>query len=269
MNKKIKVMHLIWSMGDGGAQRIVLNYLKEFQNDDDMELKLYVYSAPTNSLYDREIKEQSYDVEYLNNPQSRIKIPVVRWPFNRRIEAKAWQEAIRRYAPDIVHVHISGLLRATLKAIDAEKIPVRFDTLHSNPKRYSGTMLRTIKRAFLYKGVIPICVTNEQVNIAKKHYGITNYEMVYNGVDFKKICSEKISVYEARKNLGIPENAFVVLGVGRLSPIKNFPLLIEAFRVLVKQNNKSLLLIAGEGGERKKLERLADRLRITDKVFFL
>lgn len=269
MNKKIKVMHLIWSMGDGGAQRIVLNYLRDFQNDPDIEMKLFVYNIPTNSCYDREIKEKKYNVKYLNNPRSRITVPAVRWPFNRRIEKQTWRKAIREYGPDIVHVHISGLLNVTLKAIVEEKVPVCFDTLHSNPKRYTGRTLRTIKKAFQAEGVIPICVTNEQAEIAKEHYGIHNYEVIYNGVDFEQIRASKISAAEARKKLGIPEDAYVVLGAGRLSPIKNFPLLMKAFRTLAEKNGKAVLLIAGEGEDRDKLEKLADKLRIGDKVFFL
>lgn len=44
MQKKIKVMHMIWSMGDGGAQQVVINYLRDFNNDPDIEIKLYVYT---------------------------------------------------------------------------------------------------------------------------------------------------------------------------------------------------------------------------------
>ena len=49
MQKKIKVMHMIWSMGDGGAQQVVINYLRDFNNDPDIEIKLYVYTKPTTS----------------------------------------------------------------------------------------------------------------------------------------------------------------------------------------------------------------------------
>ena len=68
MQKKIKVMHMIWSMGDGGAQQVVINYLRDFNNDPDIEIKLYVYTKPTTSKYDLEIKREGYNVVYLNNP---------------------------------------------------------------------------------------------------------------------------------------------------------------------------------------------------------
>ena len=46
--KRIKVMSLIWSMGDGGAQQVIINYLRDFCNDPDIEFKVYVYTKPTN-----------------------------------------------------------------------------------------------------------------------------------------------------------------------------------------------------------------------------
>lgn len=269
MNDRIKVMHLIWSMGDGGAQRIVLNYLRDFQDDADIELRLFVYNYPTDSCYDREIKQKHYNVEYLNYPRSKVRIPIIRWPFNRRIARKAWQRAIREYRPDIVHVHISELLNVTLKPIIRENVPIRFDTLHSDPRRYTGWTLRTIKRAFLSEHVIPVCVTNEQTLLAREHYGISEWEVLHNGVDFKQIRKDSIPVCKARKICGLPEDAFVVIGVGRLTPIKNFPLLLRAFAILSETNPKAVLAIAGEGEERKKLEETADGLGIRDRVFFL
>lgn len=269
MSDKIRVMHLIWSMGDGGAQRIVLNYLRDFQDDADIELKLFVYNHPTDSYYDREIKKEHYNVEYLNYPRSKVRIPIIRWPFNRRIAKKAWQKAIREYKPDIVHVHISELLNVTLKPIIKENVPIRFDTLHSDPRRYTGWTLRIIKRAFLAEHVIPVCVTKEQVAIARAHYGISKWEVLHNGVDFKQLRKERISVCEARKICGLPEDAFIVIGVGRLTSIKNFPLLIQSFKILSGENPKAILAIAGEGEERKKLEEITNELGIIGKVFFL
>lgn len=62
MRKKIKVMHMIWSMGDGGAQQVVINYLRDFNNDSDIDFRVYVYTKPTISKYDKEIEEKKFNV---------------------------------------------------------------------------------------------------------------------------------------------------------------------------------------------------------------
>jgi glycosyltransferase involved in cell wall biosynthesis len=57
----------------------------------------------------------------------------------------------------------------------------------------------------------------------------------------------------------------VILGVGRLCRIKNFPLLIKAL-ALVRQKFEARLVILGEGKHRAKLTDLAVRLEIGDAV---
>jgi glycosyltransferase involved in cell wall biosynthesis len=57
----------------------------------------------------------------------------------------------------------------------------------------------------------------------------------------------------------------IILGVGRLTPQKNFRLLIEAFSI-VKQHRDARLVILGEGAERPVLEAFARQNGIQDSV---
>lgn len=268
-NEKIKVMNLIYGMNDGGAEHVVLNYLRDFKDDPDIDFRLYVYLNPNQSECNTAIKNEGLNAIYLDNPLSRVKIPIIRGPFNRIIRRKTWQKAINEFKPDIVHVHISELLDQTLIPIIRENVPVRFDTLHSNPYRYKGHKLRTIKRAFHKENIIPICLTNTQALQAKDHYGITNYEILRNGIDIDKVVSKQVSRCDARKALGIDENSRVVLGVGRLHEIKRYDLLIKAFAEALKRNNNMILLIAGKGECESSLKALVNELGISNKVSFL
>ena len=267
--KKIKVMNMIWSMRDGGAQQVIINYLRNFHNDPDIELKLYVYTKPTDSKYDREITEKGYNVTYLNNPRTKIQIPYVKRYFQRSISRKVWEKAISEYNPDIVHIHISALLDATMPGIIKNNIPVRFDTLHSSPFRYTGRIKRIISNAFQKEGVIPICVTEAQVKEAKEWYGITKYEVVRNGVDIEEIKAKCCPKIEARKEFGLSADSFVVIGVGRLNPIKKYDLLIDSFAEVKEKKPKAVLLFAGDGVEKEKLQHKAKELGISESVKFL
>lgn len=269
MKRKIKVMHMIWSMGDGGAQQVIINYLRDFYNDPDVEFRLYVYTKPTISKYDREIAEKGYNVVYLNNPRTRVQIPYIKRFFQSHISQKVWNKAIEEYNPDIVHVHISALLSATMPGILKNNIPVRFDTLHSSPYRYTGRLKRIISNAFQHQKVIPICVTEAQVTEAKEWYGITNYEIVRNGVDIERIRKKCCSKHDGRESLGIEDNSFVIIGVGRLNPIKKFDLLIEAYSKVYQIKKNSVLVIAGDGGEKDRLVRLVKKLGLERSVKFL
>ena len=267
--KKIKVMNLIWTMGDGGAQQIVLNYLRAFQNDPDIDFRVYVYTGPTNSKYDREIKENNYPVVYLNYPKTKVQIPYIRRFFQPAVSKKHWEAAIAEFQPDIVHVHVSDLLADTLPGILKANVPVRFDTLHSSPYRYKGKLRQIISDAFQNRNVIPVCLTEEQVAAAREWYGISDYELVRNGLDRDALRKSCCSRQEAREHFGLDPETFVVIGVGRLDPIKNFTLLIEAFAEIHRVRPDAKLLFAGEGSEKEKLSRLVREKSLTDHVTFL
>lgn len=269
MKRKIKVLSLIWSMGAGGAQQVLINYLRDFQNDDDIEFKVCVFTKPTTSKYDKEIKEKGYYVEYMNDPQSIVKIPYIKRWFNLPVAKNAWQNQIEKYKPDIVHVHISSLLVATMPGIMRNNVPVRFDTLHSSPYRYKGNEKKIIVDAFQKEGVIPICVTEAQVKEAKEWYGITKYEVVRNGVDIEEIKAKCCPKIEARKEFGLSADAFVIIGVGRLNPIKKYDLLIDSFAEVKERKPNAVLLFAGDGVEKKKLQHKAKELGISESVKFL
>ncbi|NEE25773.1 glycosyltransferase, partial [Streptomyces sp. SID7982] len=70
---------------------------------------------------------------------------------------------------------------------------------------------------------------------------------------------------EVRGALEIPEDAFVVGGVGRLVPGKRFDVLIRAVAALPEAR----LLLAGDGPEAGALRALALRLGAVDRIRFL
>lgn len=267
--KKIKVMTLIYNMYNGGAQKIVLNYLRDFKDDSDIDFKVFTYKMSNLSYCDEIIKKEGLNVEYLDVPQTKFNIPRLRKPFLHRIARKTWNKAIIEFKPDIVHVHITPFLEDTLDSIIDCNVPIRFDTLHSNPLRFKGYILKVIRRAFQKEHFIPVCVTKEQSQVAKGYYGFETYEIVYNGVNIEEIKSKIISREEARKKYRLSKNTYIVLGVGRLEKIKRFDILIESFAKLHKIKKDSILILAGDGVERKRLEQLAYKLNVVDSVLFL
>jgi glycosyltransferase involved in cell wall biosynthesis len=77
---------------------------------------------------------------------------------------------------------------------------------------------------------------------------------------------------EARARLGLPPEAFVIAGIGRLVPVKGFDLLVEALAEVVARVPQTHLLLIGDGAQRGALQAraaelgVADRLHITGSV---
>jgi glycosyltransferase involved in cell wall biosynthesis len=57
-----------------------------------------------------------------------------------------------------------------------------------------------------------------------------------------------------------------MVSIGRLAPEKNWPTLIQAAALVLKENPQFRLVLIGDGQERKNLEDLAKELRIQKRV---
>jgi glycosyltransferase involved in cell wall biosynthesis len=64
------------------------------------------------------------------------------------------------------------------------------------------------------------------------------------------------------------KSGFTLLYVGRLAPVKNHPLLLNAFRAALSTMPDLRLWMVGDGSERVKLESLATELGIAEQVAF-
>ncbi|HZP17583.1 MAG TPA: glycosyltransferase, partial [Terriglobales bacterium] len=82
--------------------------------------------------------------------------------------------------------------------------------------------------------------------------------VVYNGVDASEFAPTEETA-----------SPVTVLSVGNLIPVKGHDLLLRAFARVTSQFDDCRLVIIGEGPERRKLDQLAHRLRISERVRFL
>jgi len=76
---------------------------------------------------------------------------------------------------------------------------------------------------------------------------------IYNGVDAARF-RPGASVGRIRRDLGLPERAFVVTICGRLDPIKDHPTLFRAVRELRNRRPEVQLWVVGDGPERATLD---------------
>jgi glycosyltransferase involved in cell wall biosynthesis len=69
-----------------------------------------------------------------------------------------------------------------------------------------------------------------------------------------------------RRELGLPVDQAVVLGVGRLAGVKQFDRLVTGFAVACARGLEARLVLAGDGPERANLERLIATYGVQDRV---
>lgn len=116
-----------------------------------------------------------------------------------------------------------------------------------------------------------VVAPTQKVETVLKSYGLRNpIHVVPSGIALEQ-HKQRISEEERKRRraeLGIPEDALVLLNLGRLGTEKNLTEIIELFAVARSQNSKLKLLIVGDGPARKDLETTAERLGVAENVIF-
>jgi glycosyltransferase involved in cell wall biosynthesis len=90
-------------------------------------------------------------------------------------------------------------------------------------------------------------------------------ELEADGVEGVEVIPNGVPVRAARPPLGSPPR---IAYAGRLVPEKGVDLLLEAFKIVLSRLPQARLIVAGEGPERPRLERLAGELGLGRRVAF-
>ncbi len=88
-------------------------------------------------------------------------------------------------------------------------------------------------------------------------------------VDYDRFAQCTVSRVQARQILNVPSDGIIFGTVGRLTPTKGLPYLIDAFCIVREQIPTARLVLLGDGSDRMQLERQAGETRHGDAIHFL
>jgi len=201
-------------------------------------------------------------------PMVRSISPATDWGHRRQLEA-----LLREVEPDIVHTHSSKAGVLGRSASLATGIGARvhtphtfaflFDAMFSAHKRF---LFRRIEAHYARRTHRMIAVSNgeSQTMISSGVVPAASVRVVPNGVDMSRWSSV---APVKRAQLGIPDDALIVLVAGLLNSAKGQDLAIQALQMVASPNIH--LVIAGDGNDLPMLEALAGELGVNDRVHFL
>lgn len=223
--------------------------------------------------------EQERDVDAKNILQQLNvtihQIDIARSPFSmRNLNAYRQLKALMQQEQfDLVDCHtpMGGVL-ARLAAKATKTVPVLY-TAHGF-HFYKGCPLQnrliyeTIER-WLARYTDGLITINEEDYQAAKSFHLRGkaYKIPGVGIDVKGIHDLKVDRAQKRRELGVPEDAFVMLSVGDLNANKNHSTAIKAFAKADIPN--SYYLICGEGELRNELGSLAEKLGVSQRIRLL
>jgi glycosyltransferase involved in cell wall biosynthesis len=232
-----RVLHVIPSLGQGGAERVLASLLRCQRSSVDHHILSLLSDAPFFNF-------DAQGIETLG--LSRDSAPV-------RALGKVYhlRRHVNRIAPDIVHGWLyHGNAFSVGGALSGIPIvwSIHNTTLSASKSKRSTRLLDRFCAAL--SGRIParIVYCSETARLVHEQSGYSPDRglIIYNGVDLLAFQFDAQRRAELRRALGLPEDEFVVGSIGRYDAQKNHPLVVEAFAGLARVA-KARLLLAGAG----------------------
>ncbi|MFL1902887.1 glycosyltransferase [Streptomyces tauricus] len=250
----MKALHVITGLGVGGAEQ---------------QLRLLVRNLPVDC-----------DVVTLTNPGAvaeglvadGVRVTHLGIQGNRDLAAlPRLARLIRRGRYDVVHTHLYRACVYGRAAARLAGVRAVVATEHSlGDSQMEGRRLTPGVRALylaserLGRSTVAVSPT---VAERLRRWGVPGprIEVVPNGIDVDRFRFDAARRESTRRRLGLPQGAYVVGGVGRLTAGKRFEVLVRA---LAELPDDVWLLLVGGGPEESVLRRAAQRTGVADRVLF-
>lgn len=185
---------------------------------------------------------------------------------------KAVRQLIKRYRPDVVYCHSSkggGIGRLAAIGLGVKVL--------YNPHGWAFSMKGSKVKSLIYLFIEKVLahVTDQFVMISnyekmlavQRHVGnAANMKVIFNGVDTENILGHVNSSTIDRTSLGIPEKAYVIGMVGRISPQKAPDAFVKAAASVLKKIDNAYFVIVGDGELREEILRLSETLKLNDRL---
>jgi glycosyltransferase EpsF len=256
----IRIVHVIGKWVGGGVEAVVMNYYRHIDKTK-IQFDFICDNDSTNIPYE--------EIESLGGRV--ILIPPYQKIFSYQ---KELQKVLKENNYKIVHSHINTLSVFPLYAAKKVGIPVRIAHSHSttNKKEWKKNLMKQFLRPFSKKYATDYMCCSELAGrwlFGNKEYDKGNVYLLNNAIDLDKFKYDEKIRKEVRKELNIKDDTLVIGHIGRFVAQKNHTFLIDIFNEIHKNNNDSILLLAGQGPKENEIKEKVKTLNLEKNVVFL
>jgi glycosyltransferase EpsF len=257
----LRVCHIIGSGVRGGIESVVFNYYR-FIDRSKIQFDFVIHADSPYDIPD--------DIKMLGCKIHKV-------PSYKYLSAyiSSLKKIFKENNYTIVHSHITALSVFPLYAAKMAGVPIRIAHSHSTAGRGRGELARNIVKFALkqFSCVYPTHFMGCSNYATKWLFGESfcrknGYQVLWNALDLDRFkYSEKVR-NQVRRELDI-EDKIVIGHIGRFMPQKNHAFLIDIFAEMQKLNNKTALLLIGDGPLKAKTEEKVRNLGLANSVHFL
>lgn len=239
------------SMAGGGAEKVILNLVNEWV------LKEYRVDLVLVRAYGVYLHELSPDVNVVDLNAKRTVTSI--WPLVKYL---------RKSRPDTIlsamdHANIAAICASLISTTNV-KVAVSVHCVHDAYRKvgsWPSRVLPLIARLFYRLADFRIAVSKGVADDIAASYWFSpvKFNKIYNPVDnAKNRTLENDTVLHKWFEL---ESTPVIVAVGRLHEVKDYPTLLKAFSI-IRRRYDARLIILGEGEKREELEALSVELGV-------
>ena len=255
----IRVLNLFTIMDRGGAETMVMNY---YRNLDRTKIQFdFMVHRPQRGAYDDEI-------EGLGGRIYRMP-PIYPQNFAR------YKKDLAQFFADhkeykIIHAHMSELGYFAFCEAEKKGVPIRICHAHNAPRGWDYKM--PVRQVFKKKMMNHLthfmaCGTES----AEWLFGKNSMDQVVylrNAIDTEKFRWSNERAEELRQAMRL-QDKLIIGHVGRFAQQKNHSFLIDVFKEIMKIRQDAVLVLIGEGDQKKAIEKKVGDLGLQSSVRFL
>lgn len=277
MITKKKILIRIGSLRHGGAEKVLVTFLKNLPSDKyEIDLLLNLYSGKYLTEVPNWIK-----VKYLNKGE------MITTNRPQDIPLKAFRVIFQK----ILKIFPSLLYQFVLKG---KKYDIEFAAIHgfrdeilNSPQKSSKKIIwvhNDLKKTELHHytdlefrkffGFDKIMVISEKIeqdfeNLAQNELEKGKISRIYNPVDTKEIIFKSQEVFEKNLGIEIRNSEPVFVSVGTVFPQKGFDRLLKVHQKLLNEGLKHRIIIIGDGYDFENIKKLQIDLGVTETTTLL
>lgn len=236
----MKILQITYGLSSGGAERFLVDLMNEMCKKKDVEITLLMIKSDNSDNNTFYLKELNGKVHVKSLGMERLDSSI----FLRLYKY------IKKYEPDIVHIHLSPIILYCILPLMFYRKPVYIETIHNEVARIdNGSKIKRILKYFVYQlKQTHICtISDKNAREFKRVYGKKCDIMIYNGRKFNGPSADFDKAKQEIESYKWNNDTIVVTHIARCSPQKNQDLLIDGFNQLLAEEQNVILLVIGNG----------------------
>lgn len=260
----IKVLHVITRLIPGGAAEIVLNLCSGLK-ERGFQVELAGALDPRMAKTVRKI-----DIPFHPIPEFKREVNPLYdlWAFLRLFRL------IKDGGYQIVHTHTSKAGILGRLAARLAHVPLIVHTPHGSifhptffglPKRWSFALIERLAARWADR-LVPYSQSEVRDYLDCRIAPPKKYSVVPAAFDLNRFNPQKVNIAEKKRELGLPEDSFVIGMIARLSPEKGHSAALKAFQKVHKEIPNALLLMVGDGELREEIYQRVTSMGLENRV---